>query len=295
MCIRDRIKSEQWNDYRIVANGNHLQHYINGKLTVDVTDNHVEKRSACGLLALQLHAGPPMKIQFKHIELKKLPDAPIEKAAAEKAAAVGGQHKKIAFVAGKPSHGYFSHEHNAGCLLLAKHLKAAMPNYSIDVHRNGWPANPEEFFSDVDAIVMYCDGGGRHMVVPHLSHVDGLNQSGVGIVCIHYAVEVEKERGGAEFLNWLGGYFEKHWSVNPHWTAEFKDMPDHPIANGVSPFAIEDEWYFHMRFRDNMENVTPILSAVAPESTMSRKDGPHSGNPAAVSYTHLTLPTICSV
>ncbi len=267
------IRSEQWNDYRVVADGNHLQHFVNGQLTVDVTDNDVEHRRACGLLALQLHAGPPMKVAFRQIQLKALADS-----AADQAAATDSATKKVVFVAGTKSHGYFSHEHNAGCLLLAKHLQAAFPNYTIDVHQNGWPADPEAFFADADAVVMYCDGGGRHMVVPHLSEVDALNRDGVGVGCIHYAVEVEKEKGGKEFLDWLGGYFEKDWSVNPHWTAEFTSMPHHPITRGVEPFAIEDEWYFHMRFRDGMENVTPILSAVAPESTMKRPDGPHSGN-----------------
>ena len=273
--ILDAIKAEDWNHYRVVANGNHLQHFINGKQTVDVTDNDTDKRSDCGLLALQLHAGPPMKVQFKDIRVVHLPATP----AADQGASTGGKRKKVAFVAGKPSHGYFSHEHNAGCLLLAKHLKAAMPSYTVDVQRNGWPPNPDEFFADADAIVMYCDGGGRHMALDHLSDVDALNRGGVGVVCIHYAVEVPKDRAGKEFLDWLGGYFETHWSVNPHWTADFQSLPDHPIARGVSPFAIEDEWYFHMRFRERMENVTPILSAVAPEHTMSRKNGPHSGNP----------------
>jgi hypothetical protein len=50
----------------------------------------------------------------------------------------------------------------------------------------------------------------------------------------------------------------------------------------VEPFAINDEWYFHMRFRDGMRGVTPILTAIPPESTTSRPDGPHSGNPAVL-------------
>jgi hypothetical protein len=54
---------------------------------------------------------------------------------------------------------------------------------------------------------------------------------------------------------------------------------DHPITRGVAPFEINDEWYYHMRFRENMEGVTPILSAVPPDSTRQRPDGPHSGNP----------------
>jgi hypothetical protein len=272
--ILDTIKADGWNEYRIVAKGNHLQQFVNGKLTVDVTDNDKARRKACGLLALQLHAGPPMKVQFKDIAIKNLPDT-----IAKAAAASGGMHKKVVFVAGRRSHGYDAHEHNAGCLLLAKYLKAALPNYQVDVHRNGWPVDPADFFQDADAIVMYCDGGGGHMAIPHLEQVDQLSKNGVGIVCIHYAVEVPKGDAGQSFLDWLGGYFEMHWSVNPHWTANFASFPDHPICRGVEPFEINDEWYFHMRFRDGLSGVTPILSAVAPEGTMKRPDGPHSGNP----------------
>jgi hypothetical protein len=70
--IQAAIKAADWNEYVIIAKGNHLQHFINGKLTVDVTDDCESKRVASGILALQLHAGPPMKVQFKDILLKKL-------------------------------------------------------------------------------------------------------------------------------------------------------------------------------------------------------------------------------
>ena len=88
-----------------------------------------------------------------------------------------------------------------------------------------------------------------------------------------------KEAIGKEFLDWIGGCFEINHSVNPHWMADFKELPKHPITQGVSPFKIEDEWYFFMRFRDGMKSVTPILTAIAPETTMRRTDGPHEGNP----------------
>jgi hypothetical protein len=104
-------------------------------------------------------------------------------------------------------------------------------------------------------------------------------KKGVGLACLHYAVEVPKGPSGEAFLNWLGGYFEPYWSVNPHWKGEFKEFPNHPIARGVRPFSIDDEWYYHMRFRPSMDGVTPILSAHPPASTMDRPDGPHSGNP----------------
>ena len=112
-----------------------------------------------------------------------------------------------------------------------------------------------------------------------MAKFDEVMKSGAGLACLHYAVEVPIGPSAKGMLNWMGGYFEKNWSVNPHWIAEFKVFPDHEAARGVKPFKMDDEWYFHMRFRGDMEGVTPILSAVAPEKTMKRPDGPHSGNP----------------
>lgn len=70
--IQASIKSEEWNDYKIVAKGNHVQHFINGKQTIDVTDEDAANAPKEGILALQIHAGPPMTVQFKDLILKEL-------------------------------------------------------------------------------------------------------------------------------------------------------------------------------------------------------------------------------
>ncbi len=70
--IQSSIHTNGWNDYVIIAQGNHLQHFINGKQTVDVTDEQESKMAKSGILALQLHAGPPMKVQFKNVRIKAL-------------------------------------------------------------------------------------------------------------------------------------------------------------------------------------------------------------------------------
>ncbi len=70
--IEASLKKGGWNDYVIMAKGNHLQQFVNGKQTVDVTDECEAKRALNGILALQLHAGPPMMAQFKDIRLKML-------------------------------------------------------------------------------------------------------------------------------------------------------------------------------------------------------------------------------
>ena len=71
--LQKKIKKGDWNEYHIIARGNHLQQIINGQLMVDVTDNDPQLRRSRGILALQLHAGPPMKVQFRNIRLKELP------------------------------------------------------------------------------------------------------------------------------------------------------------------------------------------------------------------------------
>ncbi len=83
-------------------------------------------------------------------------------------------------------------------------------------------------FSDADAIVIYADGGGGHPAMPHLDKLKKQIDRGVGFVCLHYAVEVPKGDAGDRFKDWLGGYFETHWSVNPIWNAEFKECPSIP-------------------------------------------------------------------
>ncbi|MHC4188633.1 MAG: family 16 glycoside hydrolase [Planctomycetota bacterium] len=257
------IKKDDWNDYHIIARDAHIVLKINGKVTAEVIDNDKRDRELSGVLALQLHSGPPMTVQFKDIGLKRLKMA---------------DRKKIVLVAGPGSHRYGSHEHNASCLLLANLLNENMPEVYAVVYTDGWPEDPTAF-DNTDAIAIYCDGGSRHVVMSHLKEVDELVKNGVGLAFIHYAVTVPKGKGGNCLLDWIGGYYETYWSVNPHWEAEFKKLPKHPITRGVKDFSINDEWYYHMRFTENMQNVTPILTAIPPDSTRKRRDGAHSGNP----------------
>ena len=204
---------------------------------------------------------------------------------------------KIIMVAGRPSHSRGAHEHVAGCSLLADLLNKHVDDVEAEVHQgssipphrpSGWPEN-QNFFENAAAIVIYSDGGEGHIIIPHLDQVAGFMKHGVGLLVMHYAVVVPKGKPGGHFLEWIGGYYETHWSVNPTWVAEFGSFPQHPVTQGVKPFSLEDEWYYHMRFRgkfdtatpadENMRGVTPLLSTVPPKSTLDSPDGPHSGNP----------------
>jgi putative heme-binding domain-containing protein len=70
--IQAKIKANDWNEYVIIAQGNRLQHFINGVQTVGVIDETEGKRLSSGILALQLHAGEPMTVQFKNVRIKSL-------------------------------------------------------------------------------------------------------------------------------------------------------------------------------------------------------------------------------
>jgi len=194
------------------------------------------------------------------------------------ALAAGAAEKRILLIAGGPSHGSGDHEHKAGCLLFKKCLDT-VPGIKAEVSI-GWPQDAS-VFNGVDAIVIYSDGGGGHPAIQdnRLEQLKSVLDKGAGFGCVHYAVEVPKERGGKEFLRWIGGYFETYWSVNPFWDASFDNLPAHPVTRGVKPFKMRDEWYYHMRFAENMKGVTPILSALPPADTLKRGDGPHSNNP----------------
>ncbi|MEM9365859.1 MAG: PVC-type heme-binding CxxCH protein [Planctomycetota bacterium] len=184
--------------------------------------------------------------------------------------------KRVLMLAGNPSHGYGAHEHYAGLRILADALNQASSSVQTEVIR-GWPEQASKIDA-ADAIVIYCDGGKRHMATPHLELLRQHLAKGGGLVALHYGTELVPGDVGDAWLEMMGGHFEIDYSVNPHWKAEFTSLPDHPISNGVAPFATDDEWYFHLRFAQD-DHLTPILQAVAPEHTMRRKDGHHSGNP----------------
>lgn len=187
--------------------------------------------------------------------------------------------KKIVLIPGNDSHGVGEHEHLGGCKLLAQLLNESVPGVNAVVTEQGWPKDTT-VLDDADAIVMYSDGGDRHMVVPHMAHIGRLMDKGVGLVNLHYAVEIPKgAAGGDNFLKWVGGYFEADYSVNPWWTAQYDSFPKHPITNGVNPFSARDEWYYHMRFVESDSNLVHILRILPPDSSLSRPDGPHEGNP----------------
>ena len=186
---------------------------------------------------------------------------------------------KVVFISGKPSHGRLAHEHRAGNMILAKGLnESGLPIEAVLLPHYGYPKD-ESILNGADTIVIFCTGHGGHVLNPKLKQFDALMKKGTGVVMIHWATEAIKGDPGNKFLEWMGGFCDLNWSVNPHWTPNFKAQK-HPIWNGVKPFSVNDEWYYHMRFVKDLKGVTPILTDVPLAKTLKRPDGARSGNPA---------------
>jgi type 1 glutamine amidotransferase len=173
---------------------------------------------------------------------------------------------KIVLVAGQPSHGPGDHEFNAGVLLLEKMLKE---NKNIEpvVVKGGWPED-ETVFEGAKAVFFYMDGGERHPFLAgnRLETMKRLMDAGAGFGCMHYCVEIPEKNGGAELLEWLGGYYERPYSQNPINDVEVTQAsPKHAISRGWKSFSGKDEWYYKIRFRENDKRVTPILTTRLPK------------------------------
>jgi hypothetical protein len=186
---------------------------------------------------------------------------------------LGFAQKSVLLIAGPKSHGPGEHDHPAACELLAKHLATSgldiKPSFSL-----GWPQD-EASVAAADTIVLYSDGEGAHVAKGHLDALAAHHAKGKGLVVIHYALEAA-DPAMASFLDQaIGGHFEVNWSVNPIWKMKDPLIASHPVTRGVAPFEAEEEFYFHIRLR---EDVVPLLRALPPLDSLG-EDGPRSGNP----------------
>ncbi|MBI3822375.1 MAG: ThuA domain-containing protein [Planctomycetes bacterium] len=214
----------------------------------------------------------------------------------------GKDVKKIVIIADPDTHGgKGNHEFKLGAIYIARTLNATYPNCYAVVHAGGrWPGGTFKVDGDTlpkksgavwpkdighaDCFIVLLNHGGRAAEDPDIK---AAVERGAGFMAIHYGVEVNKGKQGDQYLKYIGGYFETFWSVNPFWVPKFEKIPEHETTRGVKPFSINDEWYYHMRFVDDMKGVTPVLSALAPVETVSKrwdgkKPGSHNGNEAVL-------------
>ncbi|MFT4546908.1 MAG: hypothetical protein ACI9UA_001951 [Pseudoalteromonas tetraodonis] len=180
---------------------------------------------------------------------------------------------KIVFIGDAGTHGSRgNHEFVAGFILMARALHDAYPDVHAVVHSSkAWPKD----LSHADAIIVGLNHGER---AGKDEQIGKAMARGAGFMAVHFGVEVNIGLAAKNYLDWMGGYFETGWSVNPWWEPEFKAFSEHPTARGLKPFTLRDEWYYHMRFKNDMKGVTPVLSAVAPLGTVREEKSDRGGN-----------------
>lgn len=71
-ALKTFIREEDWNEYHLIVRGNILTHILNGHVMSIVVDDDVAHRKSEGLIGVQVHVGPPMKVEYRNIRLKQL-------------------------------------------------------------------------------------------------------------------------------------------------------------------------------------------------------------------------------
>jgi putative heme-binding domain-containing protein len=200
------------------------------------------------------------------------------------AAAAPSAAKKIVILAGTVhqgpgGHPPGTHEYELSARLLKRALDTAEASQpKVEVHAGGWPGDPKTL-DDADTIVVISDGADRNeqdhplLVGDRLQTLKKQMDRGCGLVALHWTVFVPRERGGPEFLEWIGGYFDYQSGDAPnHWLSKIQTAstrpqpatPDHPICRGLAPFALREEYYYNIRFRPNDRRLVPILKTRIP-------------------------------
>ncbi|MEY2409749.1 MAG: hypothetical protein QOF48_2419 [Verrucomicrobiota bacterium] len=189
--------------------------------------------------------------------------------------ATSGASKKIVLLAGPlDTHPRETHEYEKNVILL-KHCLETSPDLTgvrVEAHFNGWPADPATL-DDADAIFLTSGGSDRQetdhplYVGDRFAQLEKQMRRGCGVVFFHWST-FHPRRVHDRITEWAGGYFDYEGGTNAnHWysaiqTREWSTAlgsPAHPIARGVQPFKLTEEFYFHLRFRDDDPRITPIL------------------------------------
>ncbi|MEP4079445.1 PVC-type heme-binding CxxCH protein [Haloferula sp.] len=206
---------------------------------------------------------------------------------AQEAGAEAGKH--VVFLAGKDSHGWGAHKHIAGSMLLSESLPKGAPGVTTQMVRS-WPS--AEVLEKADALVIYADGWHMHPANGHLAELKAFMESGKGLVVFHWATGIgttpkagKDQKDDPLRVQWrqlMGADFEAFYSISNFYTANFDKPSDHPVMNGVPPFQIFDECYYHLReCGAEHGKVEPVLALHPPANTIQKGHSPFRGNDTA--------------
>jgi putative heme-binding domain-containing protein len=171
-----------------------------------------------------------------------------------------------------------THEYELSARLLKRALDESGLPVRTEIHFDGWPREPQTL-DDADTIVVISDGADRNLTDHPLLLGDRLQvigkqmDRGCGLVAIHWTTFVPNDRGGPEFLEWIGGYFDYQSGTGGHpWYSKIQTVatrpqpasPQHPICRGLTAFDLREEYYYNIRFRERDTRLVPILTTTIP-------------------------------
>lgn len=186
--------------------------------------------------------------------------------------------KKIVLLSGEIDGGHPKGTHEyVKDLRLLKHWLETSPNLSevhVEQHLGGWPKE-DSTLEDADAIVLFSNGGDIRaedhpfLVGDRHETIQRQMDRGCGLVVLHWSTIVPNEPLGSKFLDWIGGYFDcqsdpthpRGWysQITLEETTTDIPSPDHPISRGLTPFRLNEEYYYRIRFREDDPRLMPIL------------------------------------
>jgi type 1 glutamine amidotransferase len=185
--------------------------------------------------------------------------------------------RKIVLIAGPKSHGPVGngmHDYGWSVCLLRVMLEHSNVKDQIEVEHflDGWPKDSTAL-DDADTLMIVSDGrdGDKFEDALHLAgdvrvgYVDGLMKKGCGLVTFHFST-FAPEKYADKVLDWNGGYFKWETNGKRDWYSAIKTQeaevqiasPDHPVARGIEPFKMREEFYYNIKFDDKVDPIKPI-------------------------------------
>jgi type 1 glutamine amidotransferase/glucose/arabinose dehydrogenase len=181
--------------------------------------------------------------------------------------------KKIVLLAGPlDSHPKDSHEYERNIVLLKHALDSALKDVRVEIHFNGWPDDPATL-DDADTIFITSGGCDRKLedhplyVGDRFKIIEKQMKRGCGIIFHHWSTFHPAKYHDA-ITEWVGGYFDyENGPAANKWYSKIETRdwdavihePEHPIARGVKPFKVKEEFYYNLRYRDNDPRLKLIL------------------------------------
>ncbi len=189
-----------------------------------------------------------------------------------------GRTRNVVLLAGKRSHPPGMHEYLKSVKLLKVLLdRSGRTDIRTEFYFDGWPEDPR-VLDRADTIVTFSDGqdGDRYSPVPWMTDdrmriIEKQIKRGCGFMTVHFSTFAPRQYG-PRMLEWTGGYFE--WQAEDgsrKWTSDIKKLdtdvtiasPRHPVARGLQPFHMNEEFYYRMKFRESDQRLQPILQVPA--------------------------------